>query len=126
MTELRLDPTIRNWVIVAPERSKRPDAFRRQRHERAEADGTCPFGAGREAETPRELFRLPDDRDGWRLRVIPNKFAALSADGSRDERANGLGFTSMPGVGSHEDVIESPRHDWDLATAHGREVQDVL
>ncbi len=26
MTELRLDPTIRNWVIIAPERSKRPDA----------------------------------------------------------------------------------------------------
>ncbi len=26
MTELRLDLTVRNWVVVAPERSKRPDA----------------------------------------------------------------------------------------------------
>ena len=37
MTELRLDPTIRNWVIVAPERSKRPDA-------RARAKTMAPTG----------------------------------------------------------------------------------
>jgi UDPglucose--hexose-1-phosphate uridylyltransferase len=126
MTELRLDPTIRNWVISAPERSKRPDAFRRPPRQRAEAYDTCPFCPGREAETPPELFRLADDSGGWRLRVIPNKFAALSAYGSRDQKANGLGFTSMPGTGSHEVVVESRRHDWDLATAHQSEVQDVL
>ena len=126
MTELRLDATIRNWVIVAPERSKRPDAFRRGQHPRGEPNDTCPFCAGREAETPPELFRLPDDDGGWRLRVVPNKFAALSGDGSRDQTANGLGFTSMPGTGSHEVVIESPRHDWDISTADEREVQDVL
>jgi UDPglucose--hexose-1-phosphate uridylyltransferase len=125
MTELRLDATIRNWVIVAPERAKRPDDFRRQR-QRAEPNATCPFCAGREAETPPELLRLQDDGGGWRLRVVPNKFAALAADGSRDRIANGLGFTSMPGVGSHEVVIESPRHDWDLATAQEHEVLDVL
>ncbi len=44
MTELGLDPTIRNWVIVAPERSKRPDAFRRQQRQRAEPGDTCPAG----------------------------------------------------------------------------------
>ena len=126
MTELRLDPTIRNWVIVAPERSKRPDAFRRQQRPPAKPDDTCPFCAGREAETPPELFRLQDGGGGWRLRVVPNKFAALSGDGSRDQTANGLGFTSMPGTGSHEVVIESPRHDWDISTADEREVVDVL
>jgi UDPglucose--hexose-1-phosphate uridylyltransferase len=126
MTELRLDPTIRNWVISAPERSKRPDAFRRPRRERAAGNDTCPFCPGREAETPAELFRLPGANGGWRLRVVPNKFAALSAGGSRDQQANGLGFTSMPGTGRHEVVIESPVHDWDLATADEREVRDVL
>jgi len=126
MTELRLDQTIRNWVIVAPERSKRPNAFRRRPRERAETNDTCPFCPGREAETPPELFRLQDDKGGWRLRVVPNKFAALSGDGSRDQIANGLGFTSMPGVGSHEVVIESPRHDGDIATASDGEVGDVL
>jgi hypothetical protein len=70
MTELRLDPTIRNWVIVAPERSKRPDAFRRQQRHRAEPNDTCPFCAGREAETPPELFRLQDDKGGWRLPLL--------------------------------------------------------
>lgn len=126
MTELRLDPTIRNWVISAPERSKRPDAFRRRPRERAEANDTCPFCPGREAETPPELFRQEGDSGGWRLRVIPNKFAALSANGSRDQKANGLGFMSMPGDGSHEVVVESPRHDWDLGTALAGEVRDVL
>ncbi len=126
MTELRLDPTIRNWVIVAPERSKRPDAFRRRPRERAEPNATCPFCAGRETETPPELLRLQDDQGGWRLRVVPNKFAALSGDGSRDRIVNSLGFTSMPGVGAHEVVIESPRHDWDIATASDGDVGDVL
>jgi UDPglucose--hexose-1-phosphate uridylyltransferase len=72
------------------------------------------------------LFRLNDDNAGWRVRVIPNKFPALSAYGSRDPRANGLGFTSMPGIGSHDVVVESPRHDWDLATGADDEVRDVL
>ncbi len=126
MTELRLDPTIRNWVIVAPERSKRPDAFRREQPQRADPNETCPFCAGREAETPPELFRLQDDTGGWRLRVITNKFAALSGDGSSEQITSVLGFTSMPGIGNHEVVVESPRHDWDLATAHESEVRDVL
>ena len=126
MTELRLDPTLRNWVIVAPERSKRPDAFRGHHPQRAQLAEPCVFCAGREADTPPELFRLRDRTGGWRVRVIPNKFPALSADGRRDQRANGLGFTSMPGTGRHEVVVESPQHDWDLSTAEVNEVRDLL
>lgn len=126
MTELRLDPTVRNWVIVAPGRSDRPDAFRRSERPGAAPDGTCPFCAGRESETPPEIFRIPSDDGRWRLRVVPNKFAALAADGTRDLAANALGFTSMPGLGSHEVVIESPRHDWDMSTGGQGEIQDVL
>lgn len=126
MTELRLDPTVRNWVIVAPERGSRPDAFRGRRREDTTAGASCPFCPGREAETPPEMFRLPDEGGGWRLRVIPNKFAALSGDGSREHVIDPLGFISMPGRGQHEVVVESPQHGWDLAMADEREVLDVL
>lgn len=113
-------------MISAPERSKRPDAFRRPPREHPQPDATCPFCPGRESETPSEIVRLPDTNDGWRLRVVPNRFPALSGDVTRDHPPDGLGFTSMPGAGRHEVVIESPRHDWDIATGDARHVQDVL
>ncbi|HEU4542766.1 MAG TPA: DUF4931 domain-containing protein [Jiangellaceae bacterium] len=123
MTELRQDPTTRNWVIVAPERSLRPrdgagnDARR--------ASGGCPFCPGNESMTPPETWRLPAGDRGWRIRVVPNKFPVLTPT-DRPERRGSPGFLAMGGHGHHEVVIESPSHAWDIATGDEAEVRDVL
>jgi UDPglucose--hexose-1-phosphate uridylyltransferase len=57
--------------------------------------------------------------------VVPNKFPALTPEAGR-EREQRDGFLAMPGRGHHEVIIESPRHDWDLATATHPEVRAVL
>lgn len=51
MSEIRQDPTIEEWAIMAKERAKRPHDFIRQRakHELLAFSPSCPFCAGNEA-----------------------------------------------------------------------------
>ena len=125
MSELRQDPTTRNWVIVAPERQVRPHDQASPIREEARSKASCPFCPGLESQTPRELWRLDAPDGSWRVRVVPNKFPALTPDAGRGRQERD-GFLAMPGHGHHEVIIESPRHDWDLATAIQPEVRAVL
>jgi UDPglucose--hexose-1-phosphate uridylyltransferase len=80
--------------------------------------------------TPRELLvygrngSAPDTR-GWTLRVVPNQFPVLRVEGGLDRRGEGL-FDKMNGIGAHEVIIESPRHEDTLASMDERAVEQVL
>jgi UDPglucose--hexose-1-phosphate uridylyltransferase len=129
-SEMRLDPFMLNWVIVAPERNKRPHAAEAspRPQPRPSFDHSCAFCPGNEAETPPEIWRLADECGQWRVRVIPNKFAVL-ADGNIAGQPAEHGserLTAMPGHGRHEIVIESPDHAMDLSTANHAQIRDVL
>jgi UDPglucose--hexose-1-phosphate uridylyltransferase len=124
-TELRQDPATRNWVVVAPDRSRRPDSFGRPRRQKPD-ESDCPFCPGREAETPDEVWRLNATDGTWQVRVVPNKFPLLAGSGSRRRRTSPEGFVTMPGVGRHEVVIESRDHADDLANASEAAVRRVL
>ena len=124
-SELRQDPFTLNWVAVAPERGRRPDAFR-GRGRRRPVEGTCPFCPGHEVETPAEVWRLDGATGGWRVRVVPNKFATFAGAGPAPRSVSAAGFVTMPGVGRHEVVIESPCHSADLAELDVDAVRDVL
>jgi UDPglucose--hexose-1-phosphate uridylyltransferase len=114
----------RNWVVVAPERGNRPDAFRRRAPQAASSEG-CPFCPGHEHETPPEVWRLDGPSGAWRVRVVPNKFAAFAAGDARQEVRSG-GFVSVPATGRHEVVIETPDHSSDLSELPVEGVRDVL
>jgi UDPglucose--hexose-1-phosphate uridylyltransferase len=124
-TELRQDPATRNWVVIAPERSRRPDSFGGPRRQKPDESG-CPFCPGREAETPDEIWCLNAEDGSWQVRVVPNKFPVLAGSGNRRRHTSPEGFVSMPGVGRHEVVIESREHADDLATAREAAVRRVL
>ena len=114
MPDLRKDPIVGRWVIVAKSRARRPHDFdtsprRRQRRRRF-----CPFCEGNEDKTPDEIIAYRNagsqaNRDGWRVRVVPNKFPALEIEGELNKRGEGI-YDMMRGVGAHEVVIESPEH----------------
>jgi UDPglucose--hexose-1-phosphate uridylyltransferase len=59
MPELRRDPVVGRWVIMATERSRRPSDFVRSREERK--GGPCAFCPGMEHLTPPEVlsYRAP-------------------------------------------------------------------
>jgi UDPglucose--hexose-1-phosphate uridylyltransferase len=112
MPELRRDPILGRWNIIAAERAARPSDFR---HPPAKIHGGfCPFDAGHEDKTPPEVlaYRDPDSRPngpGWRVRVVPNKFPALRIEGDLDKHGVGM-YDRMHGIGAHEVIIESPEH----------------
>jgi len=114
--ELRRDPITGRWVIIAPERSRRPMALEGaepQRRVGTEAR-VCPFCVGRECDTPNEVFAIREpgtaaDSPGWQLRVVPNMYPAVR-DAEPIAVANADLFQSRPAAGRHEVVIESPDH----------------
>ncbi len=116
MPELRKDPVVGRWVIIATERSQRPtDLVVKSKHP---GRTHCPFCEGSEAYTPPEIMafssgeRQPNGR-GWQVRVIPNKFPALQIEGGFERVGLGI-YDMMNGVGAHEVIIEAPTHvvDW--------------
>jgi UDPglucose--hexose-1-phosphate uridylyltransferase len=132
MSELRKDLVSGRWVIIATERSKRPDDFRPggQPAPASEAVGFCPFCESNEGKTPPEVFALrapgmAPDSPGWSVRVVPNKFPALSRGIPRPKVAEGV-FQRMEGTGVHEVVIENPVHAFELSDLPVTHVRDVL
>ena len=125
MSTLRQDPTTRQWAILSPPRSDRPhEHVVVPRQSLPRLDALCPFCTGNEDQTPPEILSDPPGKD-WRVRVVPNMYPALSGDGSIT-RTGAPTFREMPGVGSHEVVIESPEHDSRLDTMSQRDVSRVV
>lgn len=127
MPELRLNVITRDWVVMATERTRRPDEFAGEHrpHPGLPAhDSECPFCPGNEAMTEGELYSTQKGGQ-WALRVIANKYPALVASGERRRKGEGL-FHVMDGVGFHEVVVEHPRHDRTLDSMTVGEVHDVL
>ncbi len=131
MSELRKDPIVDRWVIIAAERGRRPDDFRDTEADAKTAGGAgCPFCGGNEAKTPPETWALRPDgsapnTEGWQVRAVPNKFPALGIEGTAERRGVGM-FDTMTGIGAHEVIIESPHHEWRMDTAPPEEVARVL
>lgn len=127
MSELRKDPIVDRWVIIAPERARRPADLPRWAEPTPMA--VCPFCPGHEGKTPPELYARRNDgrRDapGWSLRVFPNKYPALMIEGGLDPEGHGV-FDRMNGVGAHEVVVETPNHDKRLADLSMDEVEAVV
>lgn len=117
MPELRKDPIINRWVIVARERAKRPVPS----HEPIPKKpiGFCPLCPGHEEKTPITVYtdwaqNSVSSENRWRLRVVLNKFPALVRDGMIQPPSNGL-YETMDGIGAHEVVVETPDHYESLA-----------
>lgn len=132
MSELRKDLISGRWVIIATERSKRPDDFRPRGAAApvSEAAGFCPFCEGNESKTPPEVAALraagtAPDSPGWTVRVVPNKFPALNRGTPPPKTSQGV-FHSMEGVGVHEVVIENPDHALELSDLPAVHIRDVL
>jgi UDPglucose--hexose-1-phosphate uridylyltransferase len=128
MPELRKDPTLGRWVVIATERVRRPSDFPREPAVRR--GGPCALCAGHEATTPPEVLAYRDDparpdSPGWRVRVVPSRFPALRIEGELERRGEGI-YDLMNGIGAHEVIVESPDHDRELGHLPVRAVEEVL
>lgn len=129
MPQLRRDPVGGRWVIISTERAARPGDLTCEDQECR--GGFCPFCEGHEGKTPSEVlsFRDPDteaDEAGWRVRVVPNKYPALKAEGVLEEdKGDGI-FHTMSGLGQHEVFIEGAQHHLSLSELPRSTVEEVV
>lgn len=146
MSELRTDWLTGRAVLVAENRAERPNEFdayslgdATPAGEAASAAGqyraeSCPFCPGNEWDTPPALYELFDKRNRWRLRVIPNKYPAVSeprvvddTSGSREEQGCAPhGSKSDAGFGVHEVIVETARHVDRTSSLSESELRHVL
>jgi UDPglucose--hexose-1-phosphate uridylyltransferase len=107
VSSLRSDPHSGDLVAVSPGRALRPGPTRPAAELLVQPSPDappCPFCGGHEQETPPEVLALgrppgaPRDSPGWRVRVVPNLYPALSG-----------------GDGAHEVAVHGPEHRMRLA-----------
>ncbi|MGA2452031.1 MAG: DUF4921 family protein [Solirubrobacteraceae bacterium] len=128
LRELRIDPLSGHRTIVAGERSLRPGGEPRCEPPEPIDPEQDPFAEGHEDRTPPELYAVrpgggPPDSPGWRVRVVPNLYPALSpADAHAaapppplETRGQPELFASLPATGAHEVIINGPQPVLSLA-----------
>ena len=128
MPELRKDPIVGRWVIIAPARAKRPIAIKNEPSPTGSA--TCPFCEGSEQNTPGEILAYRErttkqNEKGWRVRVIPNQFPALQIEGDINKRGEGI-YDMMNGIGAHEVIVECPFHEVSMANFSEDHIREIL
>jgi UDPglucose--hexose-1-phosphate uridylyltransferase len=129
MPEYRQDRLSRRWVIIGGDRASRPNEFVEASVRQSSLP--CPFCAGHEEETPEAVATYPaNGKGGWLVRVVPNKYPAVSADLAPCPTCQPLSADSaqdaMPGFGRHEVIIESPRHVASLSDLTPQEAEAVF
>jgi UDPglucose--hexose-1-phosphate uridylyltransferase len=127
MSELRRDPIVERWVIVAPERLRRPAEL--VWPQELPDQKLCPFCEGNEAQTPPEILAYRQrgsspNGPGWRVRVVPNRFPALRVEGQLQSRPYGI-YDVVEGVGAHEVIIETPQHVPNIAGLSEQQLREV-
>lgn len=128
MPELRQNFFTKEWVIISTERARRPEELVRARPtlNLPAFLESCPFCPGNESKSPGELSRHPThSSEGWTIRVVPNKFAALSRE-VQPARSSQDVWRRIEGFGFHEVIIESPDHGSCMAILSDEQVADVL
>ncbi|MCH2113561.1 MAG: galactose-1-phosphate uridylyltransferase [Pirellulales bacterium] len=134
LSELRFDPIVGRQVFVAEDRAGRPNDFVQWAKSDSSfpvadaAVAACPFCAGHEEQTAGPLLVVPDAHGNWQVRVIPNKYPAVTYEAAVPERSAQV--PPLPPIqeafGSHEVVIESPRHVYDATELSLNEFVCVL
>jgi UDPglucose--hexose-1-phosphate uridylyltransferase len=113
MPELRKDPLIGRWVIIATDRAKRPIDFLTPQEDPL-PQPECPFCEGHEERTQGEIMAVRSNGGrsngaGWSVRVVPSIKPVLRIEGDLHRRAKGM-YDLMNGVGAHEIIVECPQH----------------
>lgn len=126
MSVIRTDPLTGFTTIFAPERAKRPITITNDvaqfeiSKEQIESD---PFAEGKESETTPEVYavRHPEsepNQPGWSLRVVANKYPALTP---------GVEFSvGENDYGVHEVVVECPHFETQITRLGLSHFQDIF
>jgi UDPglucose--hexose-1-phosphate uridylyltransferase len=127
MSELRQNLITRDWVIIAHERSQRPNQFAKK----IERDriippyqAGCPFCPGNEHDTAEEICCL-GERENWKVRAVFNKYPAVSPEKEPTRKIQKT-YRSIAGFGVHEVIIEHRLHNVNPALLAISEIANIF
>jgi UDPglucose--hexose-1-phosphate uridylyltransferase len=123
VSELRRDPILRRWVIMAPERGAGL-VPRRAEPPPADRSAPCPFCPGSEHLNPQEIAVAPAGKS-WTVRVTPDKHPLLRIEGDPGRRGVGM-FDMMNAIGAHELVTDTRAHEQTWADFSGAHMAELL
>lgn len=132
MSELRQNPATKKWVIISKERAKRPYEYTNKKKnlldELPAYSETCPFCPGNEDKLPEEgiIYERKKSDNEWTVRVVPNKFPALTRCGNVEREEIDNLFLLMAGVGCHEVIIENPIHNTTIGLLPKEDVAEII
>lgn len=123
MGELRKDYILDRWVVISPKRGQRPHEL--QKPSVPVQQGQCFFCPGNESLVPPEIGRVV--RNGyWQIRWFENKFSALKPEGDAVPKTDNRFYTFASAFGYQEIVVDTPRHDKQLAELSIDDVEQLL
>lgn len=146
--QIRKDPITGRRVLVETEKPLKPDDYLVDRHVKSSAQ--CPFCPGNEPLTPHEIaaYGRPNpkvDAPGWKVRVVPNRFPAVTPDAnhvilsrskigeestavdpSAASRPQDDVFQSMPAFGRHEVIVDHPDHKIEMADLEPAHIEIIV
>src|SRR5262245_19550031 len=121
MAEMRRDPILRRWVIIAPEREAE---LRGPALPGLDEEPPCPFCPGNEALNPIEIAATRVG-SAWTVRVTPDRRPLLRIEGDLGQHGVGM-FDMMNPIGAHELVVDTPHHARGWADFTPAEMVDLL
>lgn len=135
MPELRKDPVLGRWVIIATERARRPGNFidlqknifdSNEAEQGSAPNKDCPFCHNQD---PR-IYVVKDKKSGkrqdsWKVLVVPSGTPVLKTNGKFSQKEHGL-YAEINGYGTNEVVIETPDHIANTADLDVKQIRLVL
>lgn len=114
MSHIRKDAVTKQWVIMSSARSAKPTDYVSKYIEVSDSALSCPFCKGHEDKTPDSFETVYDKNGNWRVRIVPNKYPAVSETLKDEIPKRSLLFESMSAEGYHDVVIEHPEHTFNF------------
>lgn len=104
MSEFRQDLLTGEWVIMAPERMKRPHPKEKQRVREIPPRDTCPFENPKKSGNWPPILSYPNEKN-WEVIIFPNKYPAVVYDPHCAEPGRKGPFHVAAGTGQHDMVV---------------------
>lgn len=125
MSEFREDPVSGDWIILAPERAKRPEELLKRRARRVPSPlKECPFEDLKKSGNWPPIVLYPNEKN-WKIAVIPNKYPALShRAGCAMGTSHGI-YRAKTGAGAHE-LLVTRDHQKSFAALSPRDAAEVF
>ncbi|MGE4296071.1 MAG: DUF4931 domain-containing protein [Campylobacterales bacterium] len=125
MNEFRHQPLYDAWVVIAPNRVKKPGFEPGSPPPPAIND---PFIPGQEHKTPPEIYAIRENGKiaaSWKTRVFANKFPLLALEAPAQKQKRGF-YSTLGGFGAHEMIVDHPKASKHLCRFSAQTLKDLM